>query len=219
MLSAGTVSRILALLLPFLGAAGLALLQFEPLLPLANDTVLINEIDVETPGTDTAEFVELYDGGAGHTNLDGLVVVFFNGQDDRSYRTFDLAGYQTDEEGYFIIGNDSVPGVDLPFADNVLQNGPDAVALFVGQAADFPDGTAVTTTNLQDAIVYDSDDPDDPGLLILLQAGEAQVDENARDLAEFHSNQRCPNGSGGQRQTGSYRQDLPTPKSEVDNKK
>ena len=30
---------------------------------------------------DTAEFVELYDGGIGNTPLDGLVVVFFDGGD------------------------------------------------------------------------------------------------------------------------------------------
>jgi predicted extracellular nuclease len=212
-LRARILPRLLAVLLPFLGAAGLTLLQWDPLLPLSTNTVLINEVDAETPGTDTAEFVELYDGGIGLMSLDGLLVVFFNGQDDRSYRAFDLAGYQTDEEGYFILGNNSAPGVDLPFADNVLQNGPDAVALYLGQASDFPNGTAVTTTNLQDALVYDSDDPDDPGLLVLLNLGEPQVDENGRDLAEVHSNQRCPNGSGGWRQTESYSQDMPTPKS------
>ena len=63
------LSRILALLLPFLGDAGLTLLLYNPLLPLAIDTVLINEVDAETPGTDTAEFIELYDGG-GLTNID-----------------------------------------------------------------------------------------------------------------------------------------------------
>src|SRR5690606_10235748 len=31
--------------------------------------VLINEVDSDTPGTDTAEFVELYDGGRGNTPL------------------------------------------------------------------------------------------------------------------------------------------------------
>ncbi len=212
MLRAKILPRILALLLPMLAAALLTLLQFDPLLSQSSTKVLINEVDAETPGTDTAEFIELYDGGAGHTDLNGLVLVFFNGQDDRSYRAFDLAGYQSSAEGYFVAGNETVAGVDLPFADNVLQNGPDAVALYLGQASDFPNGTAVTTNNLLDALVYDSDDPDDAGLLILLQDGQPQVDENGRDLAEFHSNQRCPNGGGDQRQTESYRQDLPSPK-------
>ncbi|MCA9997625.1 MAG: lamin tail domain-containing protein, partial [Anaerolineales bacterium] len=41
--------------------------------------ILLNEVDSDTPGTDTAEFIELYDGGSGNTNLTGLVVVLFNG--------------------------------------------------------------------------------------------------------------------------------------------
>ena len=41
--------------------------------------VQINEIDSDTAGTDTLEFIELSDGGAGNTPLDGLVVVLFNG--------------------------------------------------------------------------------------------------------------------------------------------
>ena len=128
------------------------------------------------PGTDTAEFVELYDGGAGNTPLDGLVVVFFNGSNDLSYAAFDLDGFTTDAQGYFTLGNPGVPGVDLifdPGAAGLLQNGADAVALFAGNATDFPNGTAVTTTNLQDAIVYDTDDADDAGLLALLNAGAA----------------------------------------------
>jgi len=212
-LRARIAARIFVLLLPYLGALGLVLLRYDSLLPQSTNSVLINEADAETPGSDTAEFVELYDGGSGHTSLDGLVVVFFNGQDDRSYRTFDLAGYQTNDAGYFLVANDSVPGVDLIYPDNVLQNGPDAVALYLGQGSDFPNGTAVTTANLQDALVYDSDHPDDPGLLVLLQSGEPQVNENGRELAEFHSNQRCPDGGGGSRQTAGYIQEVPTPKS------
>ena len=78
-----------------------------------------------------------------------------------SYAAFDLDGFVTNAQGYFTIGNPGVPGVDLifnPGAAGLLQNGADAVALFAGNAADFPNGTAVTTTNLQDAIVYDTDD-------------------------------------------------------------
>ncbi len=236
------VSRIVALLTPFLGAVALAAYLWQTAVPLhaaigpqnrcnalavvcdlsaidhdailaySSDQMVINEVDAETPGTDTVEFVELYDGGSGNTSLDGLVLVFFNGQDDRSYRSFDLTGLSTNGDGYFIVGNNGVPGVDLAFADNVLQNGPDALALYVGTASSFPNGTSVTTSNLLDGLVYDTGDPDDPGLLILLQAGEAQVDENGRDFAEDHSNQRCPNGSGGQRLTQSYWQEYPTPK-------
>ena len=51
-------------------------------------TVFINEVDADTPGADALEFVELYDGGVGHTPLDGLVLVFYNGSNDQSYDAF-----------------------------------------------------------------------------------------------------------------------------------
>src|SRR5262249_27283874 len=92
-----------------------------------------------------------------------------------------------------------------------LQNGPDAVALYVGNATDFPNGTPVTAMNLQDAIVYGTDDPEDTGLLVLLNAGQHQVNENGGGSGQTQSNQRCPNGSGGARNTSAYLQGTPTP--------
>ena len=86
----------------------------DPPPPVATN-VVINEIDSDTPGTDAAEFVELYDGGVGNTSLAGLSVVFFNGSNDLSYAAFDLDGFSTDANGYFTLGNPGVPGVDLIF--------------------------------------------------------------------------------------------------------
>jgi endonuclease G, mitochondrial len=181
--------------------------------PVATN-VVINEVDADTAGTDTAEFVELYDGGAGNTPLDGLVVVFYNGGTDTSYAAFDLDGFSTDANGYFILGNPGVPGVDLAFnpgASGLLQNGADAVALFAGNATDFPTNTGLTTANLQDAIVYGTDDPDDAGLLGLLNTEQPQVNENGGGNGPAQSSQRCPNGSGGSRNTSTYVQGTPTP--------
>jgi uncharacterized protein len=172
--------------------------------------IVINEVDADTPGTDTLEFVELFDGGFGNTPLDGLVVVFFNGNDDRSYMVFDLDGYSTDANGFFVLGNALVPNVGLVFPNNALQNGPDAVALYYGNASDFPSGTLATTPI--DALVYDTGDADDPNLLlILLNASQPQIDENGLGNKDNHSNQRCPNGLGGQRNTATYCQATPTP--------
>jgi hypothetical protein len=83
--------------------------------PPAATNIIINEVDADTPGTDTAEFIELYDGGVGFTHLDGLVLVFFNGSSDTVYAAFDLDTYMTDANGYFTIGNPNVPGVDFIF--------------------------------------------------------------------------------------------------------
>ena len=179
--------------------------------PVAPPNVVINEVDSDQVGTDTGEFVEIYDGGTGNTSLTGLVVVFYNGTDDKSYAAFDLDGRSTNTNGYFTLGNAAVPGVDLVFADGTMQNGADAIAIYVGNASDFPNGTSVTTTNLIDALVYDTNDADDAGLLVLLNPGQPQVNEDTGGNGTPNSNQRCPNGSGGARNTSTYNQFAPTP--------
>ncbi|HUS11817.1 MAG TPA: Ig-like domain-containing protein, partial [Pyrinomonadaceae bacterium] len=178
--------------------------------PPVAENIVINELDSDTPGVDAAEFVELYDGGVGNTSLTGLVVVFYNGSNDLSSAAFDLDGFSTDANGYFVLGNTAVPGRDVVFADNFLQNGADAVALYAGDAATFPPNTPVTTTNLKDAVVYDTDDADDLGLLVLLNPGESQVNENAGGGGATNSIGRCPNGSGGFRNTSAYIARTPT---------
>jgi predicted extracellular nuclease len=179
--------------------------------PPINSNIIINELDADTPGSDIAEFIELFDGGTGNTALDGLVLVFYNGGDDKSYRSIDLDGYTTDSNGYFTVGNAAVSGVNLVIPNGAIQNGEDAVALYQANGTDFPNGSAVTTANLIDALVYDTSDPDDPGLLVLLNPNEPQVDENSSGQAATLSNQRCPNGGGGARNTSSYLQRTPTP--------
>ncbi|MCG8202999.1 InlB B-repeat-containing protein [Tenacibaculum finnmarkense genomovar finnmarkense] len=175
-------------------------------------TIMINEIDVDQKGTDTNEFIELYDGGAGNTSLDNHTIVLFNGGKDKSYKTIDLTGYKTTSDGYFVIGNSTVANVNLvEFAKNGIQNGADAIALYHADASEFHNGTPITTTDLIDAIVYDTNDNDDAGLLTLLNAKQPQVNENAKDDKDRHSLQRIVNGSGGLRNTDTYTQARPTP--------
>lgn len=178
------------------------------------DQIKINELDSDTASTpinDAFEFFELYDGGAGGTSLTGLVLVFFNGATDTSYRAIDLDGYRTDLGGYFLAGNEGVSGVSVIFPSNILQNGADAVALYLGNGNDFPNGTPITTNNLIDAVVYGTGDADDAGLLVLLNPGQPQIDENAHGLGDQESIQRCPNGSGLGRYTNTYITTVPTP--------
>ncbi|SFW73753.1 Por secretion system C-terminal sorting domain-containing protein, partial [Sinomicrobium oceani] len=106
---------------------------------------------------------------------------------------------------------EDVPNVSIVFPGNTLQNGADAVALYLGTSADFPTGTPVTTDNLLDAVVYDTNDADDEGLLALLNPGEPQVNEAGEGDKDNHSLQRMPNGSGGARNTSTYVPALPTP--------
>ncbi len=182
---------------------------------VVNTDIIINELDADQVSTDSKEFVELYDYGVGNTDLSGLVLVLYNGSGDASYQAFDLDGYSTDPRGYFVLCGDAakVPNCDLDVSPdtNLIQNGADAAALYVGDAADFPNGTGVTTASLVDAIVYDTSDSDDPGLLALLNPGQPQINEQGGGDGTGHSNQRCPNGSGGPLNTDTYDQYKPTP--------
>ena len=178
----------------------------------STSNIIINEVDADTPGTDTQEFVELYDGGTGNTSLNGFVLVFYNGSNNQSYAAYDLDGQKTNNEGYFVIGNAGVPNVSsLTFNNNGLQNGADAVALYLGDATDYPNNSTISTENLIDAFVYDTNDADDVELKKLLNKDQPQVNENGAGNKNIHSSQRFENGSGGARNTESYVQAIPTP--------
>ncbi|MFH2143120.1 MAG: T9SS type A sorting domain-containing protein [Bacteroidota bacterium] len=191
------------------GTLEYAELNFELILPPAE--LIINELDCDQAINDTLEFIEIYDGGIGNYPLDGNVVVLYNGSSDQCYASYDLDGYTTNANGYFLIGNADVSGVDIVFTDNLLQNGTDAVALYAADDSDFPVGTVVTLTNLVDALVYHTNDAFDPQLLTLLNTGQPQINEDNLGNKDYHSCSRIPNGSGGQRNTYSYNAAIPTP--------
>lgn len=153
--------------------------------------VVINEIDADQTGTDTGEFIELKSTNP-NFSLNGYLVVLFNGNSDESYATFDLAGFSTDANGFLLLANDAFPGMDISLgADNGLQNGADAVAIYQASATSFPDGTLATTTGLIDALVYGTNDADDTGLLAAL--GETvQYDEAVNSNKDTESIQRNP---------------------------
>ena len=129
--------------------------------------IVINEIDADTSGSDTAEFIELYSSNP-NTSLDGYIVVFYNGSDDKTTGDpVDLAGYSTDSNGFFVIGSTGM-GTQIekkPGGGGWLQNGADAVALYQDSASNFPNDTEITTTNLIDVVIYDTSDSDDSGLM------------------------------------------------------
>lgn len=161
-------------------------------LPILTSDVVINEIDCDQVGTDAGEFIELI--GESNAPLDGLVAVFFNGSGDLSYAAFDLDGYTLDNNGFFVLGNDGVPNVQLTFPNNTLQNGADAVAIYIGDAADWPNSTMVSSANLVDAIVYSTADANDNELLSALTPSQVQADEGTTTTAITVSLSRVPDG-------------------------
>ena len=126
-----------------------------------SQTVVINEIDADTPGSDVKEFIELKSFDAGgialpNFNLDNYVLVFYNGSNNQIYKAIDLDGYVTDINGIVHLGNPQVtpsPAGIIP--PNSIQNGPDVVGLYLGDAASFPvNSITFDLPNLEDAIAY-----------------------------------------------------------------
>lgn len=157
--------------------------------------IVINELDSDTPSIDTKEFIELKS-DTPNFSLDGYVVVLFNGSlsgADSSYFTIDLDGFITDVNGLLLIGSNGVsPVPQLLIFNNIIQNGADAVAIYLGSSSDFPDGTLATTNNLIDALAYDTSDADDTVLMGLLGLTE-QINEGAAN--NTNSIQRANDGT------------------------
>ena len=138
---------------------------------ISTQNLIINELDADSPGVDTQEFVELKS-ITPNFSTDGFVLVFFNGSTsggDTSYLAYDLSGFTTDSNGLLVLGSTGVsPFPQIIVNESVIQNGADAVAIYSGTLDMFPGGTLATQTNLVDALVYGTNDATDDGLLALL---------------------------------------------------
>jgi hypothetical protein len=148
--------------------------------------IKIVEIDADQTSNDDMEFIEIRTESS-NQSLNGYIVVFYNGSNNQSYTTVDLTGFSSDSNGYFIIGSDLFPGADITLGpDNTIQNGADAVAIYSANAANFPNGTPVTSSSLVDAVVYGTSDDDDVELLAGLNQ-TTQWDENQNGLKDVES--------------------------------
>jgi hypothetical protein len=171
--------------------------------------VVINEVDCDTEASDVLEFIELI--GEPNAPLDGIVVVLFNGaSNNQSYAAYDLDGFVLSPTGFFVIGNELVPDVDLIVSNNSIQNGADGIGIYEGNAADWPNGTPASNVNLIDALVYGTDDAADQDLIDVLTPGHVQADEISATNNPFSSLSRVPDG-GAPFNSSAFVQQGPTP--------
>lgn len=162
------------------------------------EEIVINEIDADTPGNDTLEFVELFNPTTEEQSLDGLIMVFFNGSDDASTGlVVELDGVTIPAGGFYVVGGADVANVDSVQNNNFLQNGADAVAIIAGNAVDFPNDTPAASFSGQliTAIVYGTGDPTDDDLIAALTPGGVQLDENANGAQQTEAIARTPDGA------------------------
>lgn len=169
--------------------------------------LIINELDSDTPGVDTQEFVELKS-MTPYFSLDGYVLAFFNGNTtssdaNRIYYALDLSGLTTDINGIVVIGNNNVsPVPSLIISDNTIQNGPDAVAIYQGSITDYQPYTLATTANLVAALAYSNNTSQATDLMSLLGLS-VSYNENLNGNKDQHSIQRKADGT--------YEVKMPTP--------
>ncbi len=105
---------------------GLVVLAALLLAGPATADLIINELEYDEPGSDTTEFLELYNPGDTAVSLDGWTIEFFNGNaDGKLYQTVTLP---TDDSvpphGYYVVGSELVPNVNfIAWETNGIQNG------------------------------------------------------------------------------------------------
>ena len=179
----------------------------------SNAQIVINEIDPDTNSTDVKEFIELKS-NVPNFSLNGYVIVFFNGGSSpysgtSSYYSIDLDGLVTDGNGIILLGNPQVtPSVSFIIPQNTIQNGPDAVAVYLGNASDFPTNTPAIATNLIDALVYSNSSTTSASALMSILGETISYNENVNGLASTQSIQR--------KSDGTYEVKAPTPRANND---
>ncbi|PIK39123.1 hypothetical protein BSL78_24038 [Apostichopus japonicus] len=156
--------------------------------------IIINEVNIEQASVNSnTEFIELYDLGVGGTSLDGLSLIFFDGDNqDRSYFEVDLNGERTNPDGFFTIGRANAVYIpDKVINYNFLQDGPDAIVLYLRSISDFPRATTATLEGAVDVLVYGSNSDVTSTLIEKLVLGQIQINEQQYHLDGKGSLSRC----------------------------
>lgn len=158
-------------------------------------TVILNEIDYDQPGVDTAEFIELYNTSSGIISLNGYYIDLINGSSNSAvYRSIDLTGFNIGSNGYFVVCNDTSLTVncnyDFTNSTGWFQNGsPDAVALY-------------NATALIDSLSYEGD---------VIGFTEGSVLSVADSNSEIMSISRLPDGNDSDNNSIDFRTGCITP--------
>ncbi|HTL34952.1 MAG TPA: lamin tail domain-containing protein [Kofleriaceae bacterium] len=99
--------------------------------------LVINEVDYDNIGTDSAEYIEIYNAASSTTSLAGLSILLVNGATNSDYAAIDLGPVGSLTAGqYLVIGGPSVTvptaakKLDPLWSTDQVQNGaPDGIAL------------------------------------------------------------------------------------------
>ncbi len=125
--------------------------------------LVINEIDYDQPGVDSAEYVELYNAGPNPVNLADFKLVLFNGSTSGTgnvaYDSIQLPSQTLTAGSFFVICGNSgkVPNCNLTFtaATNCIQNAASATATTPSPDAVYLKD--VQQGNIIDVVSYEGD--------------------------------------------------------------
>ena len=126
--------------------------------------IVINEIDYDQPGVDSAEYVELYNAGPNPVNLADFRLMLFNGSTSGStgnkpYDSILLPSQTLSVGAFFVICGNSgkVPNCNLTFtaATNCIQNAASATATTPSPDAVYLQD--IQQGNIIDAVSYEGD--------------------------------------------------------------
>ncbi len=152
--------------------------------------LVVNEVDYDQVGTDNAEYVELYNAGPVALDLGLYDLVLVNGDGGAIYKTVELPSVSLAAGAFFVVCGDAatVDGCDLDVSPdaNLVQNGPDAVAVtlradgsvvdalsYEGAVAGYVEGDAATA----------ADTNSDPFLALSRRPDGADTDDNDADFS------------------------------------
>ena len=162
--------------------------------------LIINEVEYDNVGTDTAEYIEIYNGTSAPIDLANVAVVLVNGNGNVQYERYPLASAGAlPAGGYLVVGPAGLPiapGAILvtptqwKAQDNIQNGAPDGVALVI-----VPPGTPT----LLDALSYEGSItaatlPDFTATVNLVE-GTALAVTTADSQTVLGSLCRVPNGS------------------------
>lgn len=155
-------------------------------------TLLINEVNADNPGEDTMEYLELYHVSGQKVALKGYHLVLYNGKGNIAYRVLDLGDFSTDDQGFLLVGSGNlVPRPAIILSKGIIQNGPDAIALYFGRS-DLYVGMPVNNENLVDALVHKSNKRDKADELVrVLTPGTEPFLEDSLFRTTDESLERC----------------------------
>lgn len=156
---------------------------------------VVNEVDYDQPGSDTAEFVEIFNRGTEVGDLSTVELVLVNGRDGAPYATIGLPAVDLAPGEHFVICADAATvAVCDQVAISSIQNGaPDAVALRI-------DGVVVDTVSYEGDVAAP-----------YAEGSGAGLSDSGSSSQDYRGISRLPNGGDSNRNNVDFARSCITP--------